>query len=77
MADQTDVIQMMIREMIRKELTLTAVGHWKDTVELQLELSGEPIGKPVYVKLDTDADHRHNCDHVTDVDLYVTENPFD
>ena len=70
-ADMMDMMQLAVRETIKNELTLHAEEYHDGSVELQLMLGEDAVGKPFYLSLDSDTDHRHNFDHITDVCLKV------
>jgi hypothetical protein len=71
MADTIDIMKEVVRTVVREEMTLVAGEHFDGGIEVKLQLGGEDIGEPFYLKLDCDKDHRHNVDHVTDLSLEV------
>jgi hypothetical protein len=70
--DMMDMIQLVIRETIKKELSLKVSEYHSDNAELQLYLGEEAIGEPYYLSLTTESDDDSENEHLTYVKLEVS-----
>ena len=74
MADQMDLIQLAVREVIENELSLNAWRNSKDTIVLQLMLGEERVGKLLELDIDWNTDHGHGGgQYVQGLDVKVVD----